>query len=135
MGVCNRFIARKKGGSGMKPVNHEEAKQGKPVCAENGQETRIIHYDMNRKTFEVVALSDDLKLGKVISKHSIEDDYYAMVSFRDVDLMMEPVKREGWINIYLNKRIECNRLYDTKEEAEQFKRADCVATVKIEWEE
>ena len=55
------------------------------------------------------------------------------------DLFFSPEKHEGWINIYKNKegyypgRFFCS----TKEEAVNLRciDAECITTVKVEWEE
>ena len=49
------------------------------------------------------------------------------------------VKKEGWVNLYKahNEKIAANtsQCHKTKEAAEKNALLDCIATVKIEWEE
>ena len=50
--------------------------------------------------------------------------------------MMLPEKKEGWINVYNeDNSYSTGSIYSSKEEAEKQKDIDCVATIKIEWEE
>lgn len=65
-----------------------------------------------------------------------------MVSYeplKNYDLFFAPVKHEGWINILRGGKYICPMvcIYDSKEKAEENANIDrnCVATVKIEWEE
>ena len=55
------------------------------------------------------------------------------------DLFFAPEKHEGWINILRGGKYICPIvcIYDSKEKAEENANIDrnCVATVKIEWEE
>ena len=56
-----------------------------------------------------------------------------------IDLFFETEKHEGWINILRGGKYICPMvcIYDSKEKAEENANMDrnCVATVKIEWEE
>ena len=52
------------------------------------------------------------------------------------DLFFEPIKKEGWINIYKgNIDRAVGAVYTNKEEAEKNRTACHVATIKITWEE
>ena len=55
------------------------------------------------------------------------------------DLFFAPEKHEGWINILRYEKHICPMvcIYDSKEKAEENANIgrNCVATVKIEWEE
>lgn len=55
----------------------------------------------------------------------------------ELDLMMLPEKKEGWVNVYnsLGVITFSHNPYDTKEEAMKDKGKYYVDTVKIEWEE
>ena len=56
-----------------------------------------------------------------------------------LDLFFAPEKHEGYVNVYKGGNREYFTLgamiYDRKEDAEECRVEDCVATVKIEWEE
>lgn len=47
------------------------------------------------------------------------------------------VKRYGWVNLYKRsfRHVTGGYVYDCKENAARVAHADCVATVKVEWEE
>ena len=52
------------------------------------------------------------------------------------DLFFEPIKKEGWVNIYkdnINRAV--GAVYTNKEEAEKNRTACHVATIKITWDE
>lgn len=52
------------------------------------------------------------------------------------DLFFEPIKKEGWINIYKgNIDRAVGSVYTNKEEAEKNRTTCHVATIKISWEE
>lgn len=55
----------------------------------------------------------------------------------DLDLMMCPVKRTGYINIYDNNRV-CKQIFETEGEAKiagNSTPGKYIKTIKIEWEE
>lgn len=62
---------------------------------------------------------------------------YSLDFEKSVDLFFVSEKREGWINIYKqgNLRISDLGVWETKEIAKKWSNENCVATVKIEWEE
>ena len=52
------------------------------------------------------------------------------------DLFFEPIKKEGWVNIYkdnINRAV--GAVYTNKEEAEKNRTTCHVATIKITWDE
>ena len=53
------------------------------------------------------------------------------------DLFFAPEKHEGWINIYENVlgQYEGRIIYDSEEDAKKSSTSNCLATVKIEWEQ
>ena len=58
----------------------------------------------------------------------------------DDDLMMLPIKKEGWVSIYKTSLVEgCRivnkKIYPTEEEALKRKGGNCIDTIKIKWEE
>ena len=94
----------------FKPFNLVEAKAGKPVCTRNGRKARIICFDRIDSTgsnLSIVALiqcegTEVLQLYRNDGKRGIK---------ADLDLMMLPEKKEGFINICKSS------IYATKEEA------------------
>lgn len=53
-----------------------------------------------------------------------------------LDLFFEPIKKEGWVNIYnYGSNRTTGDVYSNKEEAIKNKDLNYITTVKIEWEE
>ena len=117
--------------SNLKPFSLEAAKTGKPVCTRDGRKARIICFDLQsiEKTPIVAALQVTDKQ-EVISLY-YEDGRQFVDGISELDLMMLPEKKEGWVNVYKE------RIYSTKEEAIEatYDGVTYVDTVKIEWEE
>ncbi len=119
----------------MKPFDIELAKQGNPVCTRDGRAVRILCYDFISPENNPIIV-----LVKINEKQ--EGAIFCGLDGKgpscDLDLMMAPVKKEGWVNVYndgLNKRRSSMTIYSTKEEAYRGRVGGCVGTVKIEWEE
>lgn len=130
------------------PFDLEKAKAGAPVQTRNGRSARIICWDaaimFHQIVHPIVALvkkSDGLErmhtftaLGKFYGDDSDDDD---------LDLVMAPVKKRGWINIYPASSDEavsasggCGNVYKTKELADEYATFDVrIACIEIEWEE
>ena len=113
----------------LKPFDIQKAREGKPVCTRDGRKARIICFDRIDSTgcnLSIVALiqcegTEVLQLYRDDGKRDAE---------ADLDLMMLPEKKEGWVNVYKDS------IYKTKEEA--FNRRDkekYLMTIKVEWEE
>ena len=64
---------------------------------------------------------------------------YSLHYEKSVDLFFVPEKYERWVNIYMESKedIYFGDLYSSEKEAKDNinSSANCVATVKIEWEE
>ena len=146
--IMNLFIpsdtehsSSEKIGKNLKPFDLEAAKAGKPVCTRDGRKARIICFDRIDSTgcnLSIVALiqcegTEVLQLYRDDGKRDAK---------ADLDLMMLPEKKEGWVNVYnhLGVITLSHNPFDTKEEAlEGLKsasgRAYCIDTIKINWEE
>lgn len=118
----------------LKPFNLESAKAGKPVCTRDGRKARIICFDRIDSTgcnLSIVALiqcegTEVLQLYRDDGKRGVK---------ADLDLMMLPEKKEGWVNVYKGGLLD-TKSYNTRKEA--FDKAcprDYVDTVKINWSE
>lgn len=124
----------------MKKFNLELAKKGHEVCTRDGRNARIISFDRkNVSGFNIVALIDDNghEIIRTYTKEGYHDTLFDTES--DLDLVMKPMKHEGWINLY-NKDGSKNTgegVYSSKESAIQHRNVlcDCITTIKIEWEE
>lgn len=119
------FFDKKLSRPNLKPFDLEAAKAGKPVCTRDGRKARIICFD-KKGNRPIVALIENSEGIECV-------EYYHE---KGINLMMLPEKREGWVNVY--KTFDSHMvggLYSSKEEAEKQRSDDCVATIRIEWEE
>lgn len=117
-----------------KPFNLKAAKAGKPVCTRDGRKARIICFD-----FQSIENTPIVAAVQVTDKQEVITNYYEdgrqfVDGISELDLMMLSEKKEGWVNVYNLDNIY-RRVYSSKEEAEKQKDINCVATIKIEWEE
>ena len=126
-------------GKNLRPFSLEAAKSGKPVCTRGGRKARIICFDA-KGTHPIIALVSDPDIeGAEIPFCYTNDGFYNNPNCESThDLMILPEKKEGWVNVYRDFNIvHAKNIFDTREEA--LKNIDggenCVATVKIEWEE
>lgn len=123
----------------LKPFDFEAAKAGKPVCTRDGRKARIICFDtINKGNYPIIALLEDKGCEAIFYYNK---DGKCNVG-TEIDLMMLPEKKEGWVNVYksynVGKKTPCiASIYPTKEEAKKSSVVglDYVDTVKIEWEE
>lgn len=124
----------------MKPFDIELARQGHPVCTRDGRPVKILDFDFNYNAYPIIAKVCN-KGFDTLQTYTKEGFLNNSIDTSDYDLCMASVKKEGWINIYPcipDMRVKRNTglsIYETKEEAIQRGRADCLATIKIEWEE
>ena len=123
----------------MKPFDLEKALAGAPVVTRSGVPVSEVHYfetvTRQYKVFAVVT-------GEVQSY--TESGRYTRRVEHAFDLFMAPVKRVGWVNIYLDGHADgwshCGQVvYTSEEEAkDNADRTSCpsgVVTVKVAWEE
>lgn len=112
----------------LKPFDLEAAKAGKPVCTRDGRKARIICFDtINKGNYPIIALLEDKGCEAIFYYNK---DGKCNVG-TELDLMMLPEKKEGWIVIHKEA------IYD-KETAEKIARettANVIRIQKIEWEE
>lgn len=112
----------------LKEFNLEEAKAGKPVCTRDGRKARIICFDLNNKNFPIVAI---INCDTEENAYQYDIDGICDEHDNNLNLMMSPEKKEGWIIIHKEA------IYD-KETAEKIARettANVIRIQKIEWEE
>ena len=118
----------------LKPFDLQKAKEGKPVCTRDGRKARIICFDRIDSTgcnLTIVALIqvDETEVLQLYHDNGKCD------AKADLDLMMLPEKKEGWVNVYKGGLLD-TKSYPTKKEA--FDKAcpeGYVDTVKVCWEE
>lgn len=123
----------------MKPFDLEKAKAGAPVQTRGGQPARIICFDCKGSQFPVIALVT-MADGEEAPNSYTNDGRYHPLYEMGADLVMAPVQREGWVNVYSNKY--CNVftgkcVYETEAEGRSGRsdNSNYLATVKITWEE
>ena len=117
----------------MKQFNLESAKNGAPVMTRDGSKVRILCFDLQDTTYPILAavtkttnnVSEQVWSYRETGKVRESEGEYA------TDLLMAPIKKEKWINLYKESG------YETEEEADANAdkygaRLDCV---KVEWEE
>lgn len=114
----------------MKPFNLEAAKAGKPVCTRDGRKARIICFDKKKDIYPLIALVTDKDGYEIIIPYKADGVH---PTIPNNDLMMLPEKKEGWVNIY--KEGVDQYIYNNEKAALSRRGSDCIATIKIEWEE
>ncbi len=129
----------------MKQFNLEEylKNPSRKVVTRDGRSARIICTDKKCEGYPIVALIES-KWGESTTLHT-KDGKYFLNDASDCDLFFAPEKEEkkekheGWVNIYKNGDRDYftwgSSIYGRKEDAERNRIEDCIATVKIEWEE
>lgn len=153
--IMNLFIpsdtehsSSEKIGKNLKPFDLETAKAGKPVCTRDGRKARIICLDFQSiENTPIVAVVQVTDKQEVIANY-YEDGQQFVDGISELDLMMLPEKKEGWINIYnadTTFYYVDGRVFDTKDEAvkeakeevekEQREKNEYIDTIRVEWEE
>ena len=111
----------------------------RPIVTRDGHSARIICTNRIDKTHSILALlfEDEGNDREEVYQYTSKGEYYPNASSPH-DLFFAPIKKDGWINVYRGNggynTWVCNRIFETKEEAQREKR-DIIATIKIEWEE
>lgn len=120
----------------MKPFNLEEylKNPSRKVVTRDGRNVKI-HCTNYIGEQHIIAQVE----GHDLSFSFYEDGRYANDrTEHPIDLFFAPEKHEGWINIYKwgeNYRYT-EEVFSSKEKAlKSVKGCDCIATIKIEWEE
>lgn len=126
-------------GKNLKEFNLEAAKLGKPVFTRDGRKVRIICFDAKGKYGRyIVALVPSKKFAGVEDLITYPNNgNYQGGHENDVDLMLLPEKKEGWVNIDKggSGKITVSSPYSTKEEAIHNDNETTIDTIKISWEE
>ena len=125
----------------MKPFDLELAKAGHPVCTRDGRAVRILCYDfITQEDTPIIALVRLSEKQEGIICYKADGRNFAP-GMAELDLVMVPEKREGWVNVFINSCSglkSTDRIYFTKAEALKCidtKSPRYIDTVKIEWEE
>ena len=116
----------------MKPFDLEAAKAGALVVTRDGKKARIICFDLNNGEYVlVVAFTPGNGREGIISTKK-DGRHCTILDDSIYDLFMAPVKKEGWLNIYPNEKVE---MWPTKDLAGRNSDWNIVACVRVEWEE
>lgn len=120
----------------LKEFDLEAAKAGKPVCTRDGRKARIICFDLNNKNFPIVAI---INCDTEENAYQYDIDGVCDEHDNNLNLMMLPQKKEGWVNIYTSfDGVETGiNVYETEEIAKKNvdNSTSYLGTIKIEWEE
>lgn len=112
------------------PFNINLAKQGKPVCTRDGRKARIICLDFQSIENTPIVAAVKVTDKQEVIVHYYEDGRHFVNGVSDLDLMMLPEKKEGWVNVYKDS------VYDTKDEALIGRSGrGYIDTIKVSWEE
>lgn len=123
----------------MREFDIEKAKQGEPVCTRCGKEARIICFDRDHHNdVPIIALvrehDDGDELVKTYNKYGV----YTGPEGSSYDLVMKPVKKKMWLNIYKAGEYfyPGGYLFEDKDRAEGGKKSikDYIGTFEIEVE-
>ena len=124
----------------MKPFNLEEylANPSRKVITRDGRNVRILCTDA-KGDYPIVTLIETLD-GSIEFVNKFKKDGHFLDNDdnnSNRDLFFAPEKHERWVNLYKkDDNIYASMdTYKTKEEAEALSCRNCIATVKVEWEE
>lgn len=118
----------------LKPFDLEAAKAGKPVCTRDGRKARIICFDLNNKNFPIVAI---INCDTEENAYQYDIDGVCDEHDNNLNLMMSPEKKEGWVNLCKNNYGDTLAVgvFPNREEAVSNCPPSYLGTIKIEWEE
>ena len=114
------------------------ANPSRKVVTRDGCPVRILCTDKKSYNVEIVGLiMNDNGMESIFTWTQQGKEY--VNSDTSNDLFFAPEKHEGWINILRagGCRFMREYIYDSKEKAEEIAKENinCIATIKIEWEE
>ena len=126
------------GGIKMKEFNLEEFKKNlsQKVVTRDGRSVRIVYTDAKNE-FPIIALitNDD----KEVLMDYNNNGKVSPDEITDLDLFFEPIKKEGWVNLFKDKELPFinGDVYKSEKDAKEaaIGEPDFIASVKIEWEE
>lgn len=121
----------------LKPLDIQKAREGYPVCTRDGRKARVLCYDFKQDEEYPILVAVENKDGKECALLYSNDGISKMSKSSNNELVMFPIKRTGYINIYDNDRV-CKKIFETEEKAEIAANSTpdkYIKTIKIEWEE
>ena len=129
------------GGLIMKPFNIEEylKNPSRKVVTREGRSARILCVDKKGGDLPIIALIQQCtRDNEIIGTFTKEGKWSIALEEHPNDLFFAPEKHEGWINVYKwgDDYRYTEEVFSSEERAlMSVKCCDCVATIKIEWEE
>lgn len=125
-----------------KPFDLEAAKNGAPVMTRDGRKARIVCFDRVHERLPLVVLVEH-EGGEDPRTYTATGHYYDVQHTSDCDLVMAPVNRTGWINIYPGRNTAGDDNYHgwgglihkTRDEALAQRGSPDAITIQIEWTE
>lgn len=123
-----------------KPFDLEKAKAGEPVMTRGGCKARVICFDCEGVDFPLVALVTDPESGtETLETYRADGCYTSAMAGTALDLVMAPVKKEGWMNIYSHDggvfaSVRGGPIFATKELADENTNDSRIACMRVEWE-
>ena len=123
----------------MKPFDIKLAKAGHPVQTLCGKSARIVCYDRKSENdvYPIVALVEDIDSVEKPEFYTLDGKYISDKKSL-LDLVMAPIKKEGWVNIFKNNvGTICSQIFGNETDANRAKDTytKFLVTKKIEWEE
>lgn len=123
----------------MKPFDLERALAGDPVVTRDGRPVKVMPVLRNHNYYPVVGF---VRLGDVeyVELFTLTGKWVGS-NDNSNDLFMASVKHEGWVNIYPSEdclptsHYTSKPIYGSEAEAKARAASDCIAIVKIEWED
>lgn len=120
----------------LKPFDVQKARAGKPVCTRDGRKARIICFDTKGDVCPIIALVEE---NGIESAYHYDKNGKNAYKKSELDLMMFPEKKEGWVNVYK----ECDGEYYVEKVVYKIKghavenasSQNYVGTVRIEFYE
>lgn len=106
----------------MKPFDLEKAKAGAPLRTREGFRARIVCFDADNDRFPIVALLKSDNGKEYPASFTKEGRFSDGEVDSSNDLLMEGIKKEGWINIYEALKERCiGAVYNSKDAAMRMK--------------
>ena len=125
----------------MKPFNLEEylANPSKKIVTKDGRKVKRVLCTDAMGPYPIVVLIENYGGTKDDAIQYTKDGKFFIGGTNDKDLFFVPEKYERWTNVYHRSKedIYFGEIYSSEKEAKDNINpfVNCVATVKIEWEE
>lgn len=125
----------------MKPFNLEEylANPSKKIVTKDDKKVKRVLCTDAMGPYPIVVLIENYDGTRDESFQYTKDGRYFINGKNNKDLFFATEKHKRWVNVYLrsNRDLDFGNTYSSEKEAKDNinSSANCVATVKIEWEE